>query len=163
MGEVSGFFRACGFGFLKSIGKVPMICANADVWNRVLDSPLLEFIPFLLFLVVIIGLPIWLVARYAHRDRELLHRERMKALESGQPVDFGGSSKADEKNAHNIFWIAFWVGAVVPLGAVWGAVAATQMAAQHGYVIVVWVATAVIGTAAVISACVLMIRTRKTE
>src|SRR5580700_1279692 len=59
----------------------------------------------------------WLSMRHAGRCRALSHTERMKALESGQPPGPTESEQRQSKYTHSAFWIAFWIGAVVPIAA----------------------------------------------
>jgi hypothetical protein len=66
-------------------------------------------------LFLALGILFWAVMRHSRRNRELLHTERMRALELGQPASFSEPDKLQEKYAHNAFWIAFWIGAGVPM------------------------------------------------
>src|SRR5262249_4150277 len=63
----------------------------------------------------------WMAMRQSQRSRELEHAERMKAIELGQPLIPPEHDKLHQKYVHNIFWIAFWIGAGVPISAAWAA------------------------------------------
>jgi hypothetical protein len=113
-------------------------------------------------LLLAIGILFWALFRHSRRNRELLHTERMKALELGQPASFSEPDKLQEKYAHNAFWIAFWVGAGVPMVAAGAAAQVMTQANVHelGLTLAIWGGVAVISIASVICATVLMVSAR---
>jgi hypothetical protein len=132
------------------------------------DSPQMAI--FLVFgiavggvLLVALGILIWAVMRHSRRNRELLHTERMRALELGQPASFSEPDKLQEKYAHNAFWIAFWVGAGVPMVAAGAAAQVMTQANVHelGLTLAIWGGVAVISIASVVCATVLMVSARR--
>ena len=101
----------------------------------------------------------WLSMRHAGRCRALSHTERMKALESGQPPGPTESEQRQSKYTHSAFWIAFWIGAVVPIAAT---SAASSVMVQTGVqefriVLAIWICVAAISIAGVVCATILVI------
>jgi ABC-type nickel/cobalt efflux system permease component RcnA len=124
-----------------------------------------------ILLVVLIIL--WMVMRHLRKCRELLHKERLKALELGQSPNFSTPEKDQEQDApkgqehyaDNASWIAFWIGAGVPASAAW---AAASVAIQgnlrelgSGLVLGIWITVAVVSVASVVCATILMIKARR--
>jgi hypothetical protein len=114
-------------------------------------------------LLAVLAIFFLLVLRHAQNNRNLLHTERMKALELGQPLGFTEYEKLQEKHAHNAFWIAFWVGAGVPISAAWAAAYSMPQASAKdlGVTLAMWISVAAISTASVICATVLMMKARR--
>jgi hypothetical protein len=105
---------------------------------------------------------LWSVMRHLRRSRELLHTERLRALEVGQSPGFSDPEEGQKRYAHNIFWIAFWVGAGVPMAAASAAASVTnqEKVSQFGLMLAMWISVAVISVASVICATVLMVKAR---
>lgn len=59
-----------------------------------------------------------LILKFQWDRRSLLHRERIKAIEQGQPVNLSDGSPPEQLFQHRAFWIAFWVGGAVPISLV---------------------------------------------
>lgn len=116
-----------------------------------------------IFLALVLGLAFWMILRHAQKGRELLHTERMKALEVGQPLGFTEHEKLQQEQAHNTFWIAFWVGAGVPIAAVWAAAYSIVQGnlRELAVTLVVWISVAVICVASTICATLLMVNARR--
>jgi hypothetical protein len=112
--------------------------------------------------LLFIGVLAWLGIRQAAKSRDLEHLQRMKALELGRPTGPSETEKCQNKYLHNIFWIAFWIGAGVPIAAASGA--SSVMIQTHlqdfGIILAMWICVAVISVASVVCAAVLMISTR---
>ena len=106
---------------------------------------------------------VWISLRHFRKQREILHLERMKALEVGQSPTFFDPDKQQSKQLHNTFYIAFWIGGAVPIAAVSGATyVMTEAGSQPtGIILAVWISAAVIGVAGVVCATVLMVKSRK--
>jgi threonine/homoserine/homoserine lactone efflux protein len=105
----------------------------------------------------------WLVTQHLRRSRELLSAERIKALEIGQSPNFSPPDRSKERYSHNAFWIAFWVGAGVPMATVWASAVATREGRfeHHGIVLALWICATVICVASVVCATVLMVNVRR--
>jgi hypothetical protein len=119
-------------------------------------------ISVIVLLLLFVGLVLWVSLRYAAHSRELSHLERLKALDAGQPLEPAAES-AHQRYAHNAFWIAFWVGAGVPIAATWaaGTVMTRTDLPPVGLVLAVWLSVAGISIAGVVCATVLMLSTRQ--
>ncbi len=113
-------------------------------------------------LLLSLGIMVGMLMRHSRKSRELLHTERMKALELGQPASFSDPDKLQEKYAYSTFWIAFWIGAGVPAAAAWAAayVMIQPQLQELGIVIAMWSSVAVVSIASVICATVLMVSAR---
>lgn len=100
--------------------------------------------------------------RHARSNRELLHAERMRAIEAGIPWQEpeAESDKPGAKFMHNAFWISFWLVVSVPGAAFSGASAATNEVDQSAISIIAWIAAALVSIAAVVGAATLMIYAR---
>ena len=110
----------------------------------------------LLLLVFVIIL--WMVLRHLRKGREFLHGERLKALEVGQAPIFSEA----EKSREDVFWIAFWMGAGVPIAVAWAASVTVRQTVQSlGLELAVWIGAAAIGVASVICATVLMVKAQR--
>jgi hypothetical protein len=117
----------------------------------------------ILLATVLFAVSFWLVLRHLRRNRELLHAERTKALEVGQPADFAHPDRSKERYGHNAFWIAFWVGAILPMAVV-GSAASAMAQGQFpdiGFVIVVWISVTLISVAGVVGATIVMVSARR--
>jgi hypothetical protein len=114
-------------------------------------------------LLLSIGILIWAIMRHSRRNRELLHTERMKALEVGQSPGFSEPDQLQEKYTHNAFWIAFWVGAGVPIAAAHAAAYFLTHANVHelGLILATWIGVVVISVASVVCATVVMVSARR--
>lgn len=107
----------------------------------------------LLVFVILCGM----ILHHLRRSRECLHAERLRALEVGHSATFAEPEKSREKYLHNAFWIAFWMGAGVPIAVAWAAASVTmQENVRTGVVLTVWISAAVIGVTGVLCATVLM-------
>ena len=114
-------------------------------------------------LLLSLGIMVGMLMRHSRKSRELLHTERMKALELGQPASFSDPDKLREKYAYSTFWIAFWIGAGVPAAAAWAAayVMIQPQLQELGIVIAMWSSVAVVSIASVVCATVLMVSARR--
>jgi heme/copper-type cytochrome/quinol oxidase subunit 2 len=114
-------------------------------------------------LLLVFGMFLWMVMRHYRRSRELEHLERMKAIELGKPLDSPEQEEVHQKYGYNAFWIAFWIGAAVPVSAAWAAsYAVTQGNVKDlGVTLAMWISVAVLGVAGVICATVLMMSARQ--
>jgi hypothetical protein len=112
--------------------------------------------------LLFIGFLSWLGIRQAAKSRELSHLERMKAIELGQATGPSEAEKCQNKYLHNVFWICFWIGAVVPIAAT--SAACSVMIQTHvqdfGIVLAIWICIAVMSVASVVCATALMISSR---
>ena len=109
---------------------------------------------FVLVIVILV-----LSLRYARASRELLHTERVRAIEAGLLWEEPESAKAGAKFMHNAFWISFWVVVTVP-GAAFSAASAVATEFHVAIGIAAWSAAAVASVAAVVCATTLMIYAR---
>lgn len=98
--------------------------------------------------------------RHVRSSRQLLHTERMRSLEAGFPLEAPEEAKRQARYQHNAFWISFWMVFTVPAAALSAASASTQSNASLALSIVIWIAAAAVGIAAVVCAAVLMISSR---
>ena len=102
-----------------------------------------------------------MVLRFLRVRCEMFHAERMKALESGLPAPSPGTSDHSPKCTSSAVGVAFWMGGVFPLGAIWAAAWATSAEEFGlGHVLTVWIAASLACVAAVICAAVIMIKSR---
>jgi hypothetical protein len=101
--------------------------------------------------------------RHLRKNREMLHAERSKALELGQPANFSAPDRSKERYGHNCFWVAFWVGAALPMVAVGSVASATSQTyfSNIGIVIVMWVSVTLISVAGVVGATIVMVSARR--
>ena len=112
--------------------------------------------------LLFVGFLSWLIFRQAAKSRDLSHLERMKALELGKATGPSEAEKCQGKYLHNVFWIAFWIGAVVPMAA---SSAASSVMIQTNLqefriILAMWICVAVISVASVVCATILMIPSR---
>ncbi len=108
----------------------------------------------------------WLIFRHAAKSRQFSHLERMKSLDVGKPIDAIDAPVPDDqqnKFLHNAFWIAFWVGAVVPMSAISAAssIIIQGHVQEFSLVLAIWICVAVISVSSVTSATALMVRCRE--
>ena len=103
------------------------------------------------------------------KSQEYAHLERLKALETGQPAMSAESDARPhgprEKLLHSTFWIAFWIGAGVPIAATWGAssVMIQTKLTEFRLILTIWICVAVVSVASVICATILMSRLSRGE
>jgi hypothetical protein len=103
-----------------------------------------------------------LLFRYLRASREMLHAERLKAIEHGQPLEEGESPQA--KFMHNAFWIAFWMVALIPSAAFSSAASVTKPGEQPlSLAITIWVCAGAASIAAVVCATVLIAVSRRSK
>jgi len=125
-----------------------------DLWIALViaASVLIAFLSFC-------GLVVW----HLRRNRHLLHLERIKAIESGQAPAFYPPDRSKERYGHNAFWIAFWIGAILPMGIASAAASATSRGQfEHiAIVITIWACVVPICVAGVVCATVLMVSARR--
>ncbi len=125
--------------------------------------PWFAWIPIL---AILGGCPIVVLSlRHARNNRELLHAERLRAIESGLPWQEPEpeSAKPGAKFVHNAFWISFWLVVSVPSAALSGASASTKYADQLAIVIATWSAAVLASIAAVAGATTMMIYARSRQ
>jgi uncharacterized membrane protein len=112
----------------------------------------------LLFVVFVL----WLVLRFAAKGRELRHLERMKTLEGGQPIGPSEADKCRSRYLNNVFWVCFWIGAVVPIAATSAASSVMiHTSFYFGIMLAIWICVAVLSIVCVICATTLMIAGRR--
>jgi magnesium-transporting ATPase (P-type) len=122
-----------------------------------------EVLPFVLAITVLLAvvcLLLWIVLRHLRVRWEFSHAERMKALEVGCPIGTLNPPKEQMQFIHNAFWMAFCMGAALPIAAVWAAAWATSMQTNLGYSLVVWICVAVVSTAGVTCAAIILVQCR---
>ena len=107
----------------------------------------------------------WMVFRHAGKGRQFSHLERMKALDVGKPIEASVAAEPEDRPSkflHNAFWIAFWVGAVVPMSALSAAssIIIQGHVQEFSLVLAIWICVAVISVSSVIAATTLMVRCR---
>ena len=129
--------------------------ADVPIWVFIVASAAIAFLLFAVFLF-------WLIFRQVAKSREMTHLERMKALEVGQPIGPSEAEKCQAKYLHNIFWISFWIGAVVPVAATSAVSSVMVQVGLHDFAIILtmWICVAIISVASVICATVAMISSR---
>jgi hypothetical protein len=110
---------------------------------------------FILFMVVLL--------RHLRFNREKLHAERLKMIDTGYPLEEPESTKRQQKYMHNAFWISFWMVFGVPFSAFSAAAAATAKGQHSGYLLTIWVGASAASIAAVVCAAVLMIHSRSRQ
>jgi hypothetical protein len=107
-----------------------------------------------LALLIMIGLPIWLTARHSRFERQLLHTERMKAMELGlPPPDQAGAGGAEGTPARPWTLLVVWV----PLG-IFGATLGATLWGDIPIPSVVWIAAAGLGVTSIICGTILLLR-----
>jgi len=124
-----------------------------------------EFPPWILVIAIVTigllfaGFALWLIVKQAAKSREMSHLERMKVIESGQPIGPSEAEKCQAKYLHNVFWICFWVGAGVPIAATSAVTSVMIQTKLQDFFILraIWICVAVISTASVICATALMV------
>jgi ABC-type Fe3+ transport system permease subunit len=112
-------------------------------------------------LLATIGLVAFLVTLFRHlrHHRQLLHTERVKAIEHGRPS--GEPSLADAKFMHNAFWIAFWMVAIVPGAAFSSAASVTEGEGRPlALILVSWICASLASITAVVCATVVLALSR---
>lgn len=122
-----------------------------------------ELLPLVLAITVVLAivcLLLWIVLRHLRVRWEFSHAERMKALEVGCPISTLNPPKEQMQFIHNAFWMAFCMGAALPIAAIWAAAWATNIQADLWYSLVVWICVAVVSTAGVICAAVVLVQCR---
>ncbi len=104
----------------------------------------------------------WLMFRQMAKSRELVHLERLKALEMGRAIGPSEAEKCQSKYLHNVFWICFWIGAGVPIAATSAAssVMIQTKPQEFSIILAICICVAVISVASVVCATVLMISGR---
>ena len=132
-----------------------------EFWSWFGSIPWFAWIPIL---AILGGCPILILSlHHARANRELLHAERLRAIEVGLPWQEPESAKPGAKFMHNAFWISFWLVVSVPSAALSGASAGTKYADQLAIVVAVWSAAALASIAAVVCATTLMIYARSRQ
>ncbi|MGO8746857.1 MAG: hypothetical protein ACLQNE_12785 [Thermoguttaceae bacterium] len=102
-----------------------------------------------------------MVLRFLRLRCQLSHIERMKALESGIPAPTSGTPDHSPTLFSGAVRVAFWMGGVFPLGAIWAAAWATSAQERGlGHVLTAWIAALLACVAAVVCATVILIRLR---
>ncbi len=102
-----------------------------------------------------------MVLRFLRLRCQLSHIERMKALESGIPAPGSSPSEHAPTLSSSAVRVAFWMGGVFPLGAIWAAAWATSAEERGlGHVLTAWIAALLACVAAVVCATVILIRLR---
>ena len=135
-----------------------------EFWRWAGSIPWYASIPILAILnacpIVVLSL------RYARSNREMLHAERLRAIEAGlpwqEPESVSESAQPGAKFMHNAFWISFWVVVTVP-GAAFSAASAVTTEFHIAIGIAAWSAAAVASVAAVVCATTLMIYARSRQ
>ena len=132
----------------------------AQATTKLVTGVLISAVALGAVFVFVIGI-LALSFRYARANRELLHAERIRAIDAGFPWEEPESAQAGAKFMHNSFWIV--VG--VPGAAFSAASAATKQfhVEQLAIGIAAWSAAAVASVAAVVCATTLMIYSRSRQ
>lgn len=131
-----------------------------EFWSWFGSIPWFAWIPIL---AILSACPIVALSlRHARTNRELLHAERMRAIEAGMPWQDSEaeSDKPGAKFMHNAFWISFWLVVSVPGAAFSGVSSGTKYVDQPAIAIIAWIAAALVSIAAVAGAATLMIYAR---
>ena len=132
-----------------------------EFWSWFGSIPWFAWIPIL---AILCACPIVVLSlRHARINREMLHTERIHAIDAGLPYAEAESARAGAKFMHNAFWISFWVVVSVPSAAFSAASAGTKYTDQLAIVAVVWTAAALASVAAVVCVTVLMIYSRSRQ
>jgi len=133
----------------------PPPLADVPIWVVVVASAAIALLLFFCFLF-------WLIFRQVAKSREMTHLERMKALEVGQPIGPSEAEIGQAKYLHNIFWISFWIGAVIPVAATSAVSSVMVQVGLHDFSIILamWICVAIISVASVVCATVAMISSR---
>src|SRR5439155_23675908 len=96
---------------------------------------------------------------YVHR--KLLHAERMRAIETGHPLDMLDPGAQQAKYMHNAFWISFWLGFGVPAAAFGSAFeSSSHLSGSHILGVVAWSGAALASIVAVACSTALMVHSR---
>ncbi|NLX97403.1 MAG: hypothetical protein GXY83_14635 [Rhodopirellula sp.] len=126
-------------------------------------SSLPEILPPVLAITALLAvscLLLWIVLHHLRIRWQFAHTERMKALEVGSPIRALNPPQEPMQHLHNTFRMAFCLGAVLPVAAIWAAVWATSIQGSLGYSLVVWICVAVVSTAGVVCGTVVLLRSR---
>jgi hypothetical protein len=133
-------------------------------WTELLGSPLVWLLGCAVFLLLVGMPPLWLYLHHRRRGRELLHLERMQAIQAGVPVALGRPDRAlddarkmQDRRHGRASAVAFWVGGAVPLTCVVAAgLVSEQPDGNFGMSLAAWIAAMVLGLGGIICATVLM-------
>lgn len=108
-----------------------------------------------LALLIVVGLPVWFAMRHARFERQLLHTERMKAMELGLPFPDTTAKSEDTESTAARPWtlIGVWVPLAV-FGATLGAALWDGVSISPG----VWFAAGCIGVTGIICCTILLLR-----
>jgi hypothetical protein len=108
-----------------------------------------------LALFIVVGLPLWFSMRHARFERQLLHTERMKALELGLPFPDAAPKPGDAEPTPARPWAM--IGVWVPL-AVFGATLGAALWGEVSIPPAVWFAAGCIGVTGIICGSILLLR-----
>ncbi len=129
-----------------------------EFWSWFGSIPWFAWIPIL---AILSACPIVALSLgHARTKRELLHAERIRAIEAGLPWQEPEqeSAKSGAKFMHNAFWISFWLVFTVPGAAFSGASSGTKYVDHLAIAIAAWSAAGLASIAAV--GCATKARTR---
>jgi hypothetical protein len=102
-----------------------------------------------------------LLLRHSWRGRQLLHTERMRAIETGHSFEAPDPTTGHAKFMHNAFWISFWMVFGVPGAAFSAATAAMEESGgQLALGLAIWICAGAASVAAVVCATILMVQSR---
>ena len=110
--------------------------------------------------LIVVCLLLWILLRHLRVRWEFSHAERMKALEVGCPISTLNPPKEQMQFIQNTFWMAFCMGAALPIAAAWAAAWATSVQTNLGYSLVVWICVAVVSSSGVICAAIVLVQCR---
>jgi hypothetical protein len=108
-----------------------------------------------LALLIVVGLPVWFTMRHARFERQLVHTERMKAMELGLPFPDAAAPGGDTESTLARPWtlIGVWVPLIV-FGATLGAALWGEVSIPPG----VWFAAGCIGVTGIICCTILLLQ-----
>lgn len=107
-------------------------------------------------LMIVVALPVVLSMRHAAKDRELLHAERLKALETGRPMPGESASRGSAGGAGVGVWVPICVFGI--------ALAATQHSENSQAIgVAVWISAGCVGVTGVICGTILTLNNAMRE
>lgn len=119
-----------------------------------------------LVLILLIALCFYAYARLNAKRREYQHLERMKALELGRDPDCLHPKPPAPPPEHvGRFWIAFWLGAVAPVGMfmVVAKMGASGQPVNFGVQLTAWIGVTVAALASVVCSCIILLARKRCE
>jgi hypothetical protein len=141
----------------------PAILAQSDTSQLSSTADVLFAISIPLCIFLISGFVVFVVVmKQVGRSRELLHEERLKAIDAGMNWHDPDQNEQQNKSIHNAFWISFWM-VVVGCGASFSAVSSFLGDGNDhdtSVAMFAWVSAGGSSVAALASATLLMVKAR---